>query len=326
MMKKTIGTIAVLALGVALIPSAARAACALPVTFGQNSGGHAGCGGGYCYVTSGGVRTNASIQGNFWGVGAGNPAIGPGVDNGNQGNLDWMPDQGFGGGVGLKGDWLVGPSGNPDGCIDTLGAGGAMAIGLSDIDGSAATGFFAAACVTRDGTAVTEFDYTKIVPESHIDLKPIPKPVISSSTRIGENTQVTIAPPNFDSIYYSDGSPSCAINNVITRYDVWVQQTTRGGAAPTDRNTAAAWVLGATCAAGQPCNVTVPCAGGPGSSCDAFFAVSPKFDGANVVPANAGFGTGRVSPNSFRTHSGSNVATPPKPKTIKKMDSGVRPQ
>jgi hypothetical protein len=318
MMKKTIGTIAFVALGIALIPSAANAACAGLVSFGQISGGHPQCSaGGYCYVTSGGIRTNASIQGNFWIIGAGNTTVGVGIDNGNQGNLDWMPDLGFGGGVALNGGWQVGATGSPDGCPDTLGAGTSMAIGLSDIDGSAANGFFAAACALRDGGAATEYDYNKIVPLTNIDLKPIPKPVISGSTRVGENTLVTIAPPNFASIFYSDGSPACTVNNVIKQYDVWVQQTTRNGAAPTDRNVGG-WTLGGTCNTGSPCPVTVICSGGPGTSCDAFFAVSPKFD--------SGFGSARVSPNSFRTQAGSNLAAPPKPKTIRKMDTGVRPQ
>jgi len=316
-MKKTIGTFAFLALGVglALVPAPARAACSGPVSFGQNSGSHPECSvGGYCYVTSGGVRTNASIQGNFWAIAAGNPTVGLGIDNGNQGNLDWLPDLGFGGGVNLKGDWLVGPSGSPDGCVDTLGAGSAMAVGLSDISsGTPATGFFAAACVTRNGGAATEFDYNTVVPLTNIDLKPIAKPAITGSTRVGNNSLVTIGSPNFASIFYTDNSALCTLNNVIKQYDVWVQQTARDGAAPTDRNLSPAWVFGATCNIGTPCPVTVACAT---TNCDAFFAVSPHFD--------SNFATTRVSPNSFRTQAGENLANPPKPKSIKKAAGDVR--
>jgi hypothetical protein len=315
MMKKTIGTIAVLALGVALIPSAARAACAAGVTFGQISSGHPQCGpSGYCYVTSGGVRTNASIEGNYWILGAGNTTIGVGIDNGNQGDLDWLPDLGFGGGVGLNGNWQAGGAGSPDGCPDTLGAGTSMVVALADISsGTPATGFFGVACALRNGGAATEYDYNTIVPLTNIDLKPIPKAAIVNSVRVDQTAVVTIGAPNFSSIFYTDGSPACNLNNVIKQYDVWVQQTARGGAAPTDRNTSGGWILGNTCLAGQNCPVTVACTGG--GDCDAFFAISPKLD--------SGFGSSRVSPNSTRTQAGQNLATPPKPKTIKKMESGA---
>ena len=319
-MKKTIGTLALLALGVALVlaPAPARAACDGAVTFGQNSNGHPECGlSGYCYVTSPGLRTNASIQGNFWAVGAGNTTIGVGIDNGNQANTEWMPDQGFGGGVGLKGDWLASAGGSPDGCIDTLGAGSKMAFAFSDIDATNGVASFAAACVTRNGSAATEFDLTTIVPLTNIALKPIAKPVIANSVRVANDSLVTIASPDFASIYYSDGSPGCAIGNVIKQYDVWVQQTARDGAAPANRNTSAGWVLGNTCNVGNPCNVNVSCTG---STCDAFFGVSPRYD--------SGFGATRVSGNSVRVQAGQTLANPPKVKVIQKQlapgDKGPR--
>jgi len=310
-MKKTIGALAILTLGVglALVPTTARAACAGAVSFGQISSGHPSCSaGGYCYVTSSGLRTNASIQGTFWMMGNGNTAVGVGIDNGNQGNLDWIPDLGFGGGVALNGTWQAGPAGSPDGCPDTLGAVSAMAIGLSDIDASTGVATFAAACVKRDGGAATEFDYNTIVPLTNIDLKPIAKPSITASTRVGDNSLVTVGSPNFASIFYTDNSPSCSLTNVIKQYDVWVKEVARDGAPPVDRNTPGNWVLGNTCNVGGPCQVTVDCAA---TNCDAFLAVSPRFD--------SGFGTLRVGANSTRTQAGQTLATPPKPKSIKKI-------
>jgi len=305
-----------LGLGLVLAPAPARAACAGAVSFGQISGGHAACSpGGYCYVTSAGLRTNASIQGTYWMMANGNTAVGVGIDNGNQGNLDWIPDLGFGGGVALNGTWQAGPAGSPDGCPDTLGAVSAMAIGLTDIDATTGVALFAAACVKRDGGAATEFDYDTIVPLTNIDLKPIAKPTVTGTTRVGENALVTIASPNFASIFYTDNSPSCSLNNVIKQYDLWVKEVARGAAAPVSRNTPGNWVLGNTCNIGSPCQVTVDC---QAVNCDAFLAVSPKFD--------SGFGTLRVGANSGRMQAGQNFATPPKPKAIKKAEPGDRPQ
>jgi hypothetical protein len=310
-MKKTIGTLAILTLGVglALVPTSARAACAGAVSFGQVSGGHPQCSvGGYCYVTSSGLRTNASIQGNFWVMGNGNTTVGVGIDNGSQGNLDWIPDLGFGGGVALNGNWQAGPAGSPDGCPDTLGGFSSMALGLTDIDASTGIATFAAACVARNGGAATEYDYNTIVPLSNIDLKPIAKPTITASTRVGDNSLVTVASPNFANIFYTDGSPLCTLAAVIPRYDVWVREVARDAAAPVDRNTPSGWVLGNTCNVGGPCQVTVDCAA---TNCDAFLAVSPRFDSQ--------FGTLRVGANSTRTQAGAILATPPKPKAIKKV-------
>jgi hypothetical protein len=300
------------------------------VTFGQTSPGHPSCGNGglgYCYVTSAAGQGRSTIKGNYWIVGAGNPTNGAGVDNGTQpaapGVADFLPDEGAPN-LYLKGDWT---DGRVDGCVESVPlAQNAMAVGLSDVDGSAATGFFAAACVKRDPTVGVEYDFTTINPLTNIELKAIPKPTITGSTRVGEGSQVTIASPNFAPIFYSDGSPNCTIANVIPKYDVWVQQVPRGGAAPGDRNLPTAWVLGNTCNTGSPCQVTVNCGGGPGSNCDAFFAVSPKFDVGGVGGAPGGFGSQRVSPNSTRTQAGQTLATPPKPKTIRKVDAGVRPQ
>lgn len=317
-MKKTIGTIAFLALGVVLIPSAARASCGVPVTWGAYTPGHAGCGpSGYCYVTSAGGQGRPTIKGNYWIVANGNPTLGAGIDNGTQPAGDFLPDEGAPN-LYLKGDWTT-PG--VDGCVEAVPlTQNAMAVGLSDIDGSAANGFFAAACVKRDSGAAIEYDFTTIVPQGPIELKQIPKATVVGSTRVGTTAVVSIGSPNFASIFYSDGSPLCTVANVIPRYDVWVQQTARGGAAPTNRDLPAAWTGPTTCNVGSPCQVTVGCTGG--GNCDAFFAISPRFDNA----PNAGFASQRVSPNSTRTQAGDTLATPPKPKTIRKVDAGVRPQ
>jgi len=312
-MRSTLG-LTLITLGVAFVLTAspAHAACAGAVSFGQISPGHPECtAGGYCYVTSAGLRTNASIQGTYWMMGNGNTAVGVGIDNGNQGNLDWMPDLGFGGGVGLNGTWQAGAAGSPDGCPDTLGSVSAMVVALTDIDATTAIAYFAAACVKRDGGAATEFDYNTIVPLRNIELKPIAKPTI---TALGDDTLVTVASPDFANIFYTDNSPSCTLNNVIKQYDLWMKEIPRGGPAPVDRNTPGNWVLANTCNVGASCQVTVDCLA-TANYCDAYLAVSPKFD--------SGFGTLRVGANSAPLKPRI-LATPPRPKSIKKAAPDAR--
>lgn len=313
-MKKTIGTLALLALGLALVlvPAPARAACGVDVSFGQVSGGNAGCG-GYCYVQSPGLRATSSIRGSFWGLGGGNPGLSAGVDNGNWQISDatgWCPDLGFGGGVALNGGWAQ--NANIDGCIESLGTGSKMAVALTDIDATNGNAFFAAACATRDGGAATEFDYTKV--GANIVLKQIPGAVITGSTRVGNEASVTIASPNFTSMFYTDNSPGCTLAAVIPKYDVWIKSVARGAAAPTDRGAVAGgWTLasGTGCNLGSPCTVSTACGT---TNCDAYFAVSPRFD--------SGFQTFRVGQNSRLVQAGPVLANPPKVKVIKKQEPG----
>jgi hypothetical protein len=320
MMKKTIGTIALLALGVALVlaPAPARAACGVDVSFGQVSGGHSGCG-GYCYVQSPGLRTPASVQSNFWALGLGNPALGPGIDNGGWADNGWLVDLGFGGGVNLAGSWAG--DATIDGCVENAPAPQKMVITMSDQDSLGNNAYFAIACVTRSGGA-TEFDYTKIVPEGNIVLKALPNvagtnsPVkIASSTRTAPEANIQVGSPDFSSIYYSDGSPGCAIANVIKQYDVWIKQVPRpGGVAPTDRNSiSGGWTLGGTCNIGANCPVVTTCGT---ANCNAYLAVSPRLD--------SGFQVGdapnkvRLSANSLPVQAGATLAEPPPFKVIKK--------
>jgi hypothetical protein len=102
------------------------------------------------------------------------------------------------------------------------------------------------------------------------------------------------------SIFYSDGSPGCAIGAVIKQYDVWLKQVARNAPGPIDRNqTTGAWTLGNTCMIGSSCVVTTSCGT---VACDAYLAVSPRYD--------SGFQTGeapgkaRVGPNSTRVQAG----------------------
>jgi len=309
-MKKTIGTLALMALGFALVltPTPAGAFCPTSLPFGQAG---LNCDAGYCYVQSPGLNTNASIQATFWSLGSGSPVAGPGNDNGTFADDGWLvsfggPDLTLGG---PTADWSA--AANIDGCAGLDGTSAKMVIALSDVN-AVGDAFFATVCTTRIPAASIQFDQSLLVPPGHIILKPLPAANVTGSVRTGNEAQVTVSSPNFASIYYSDGSPGCAINAVIPQYDVWIKQIGRSAPAPTDHSQdTGAWTLGATCNVGSPCVVTSTCGT---TNCDGFLAVSPRY--------NSGFQTGdapgkaRLAANSIRFSAGPTLADPPKIKAI----------
>jgi hypothetical protein len=306
-MKTIIGTIALVALGVAFVlaPTPARAFCGTSVVFGQ---GQANCG-GYCYVQSPGTGTNASIQATFWSLDAGNPAPAVGDDNGTYADNAWL--QIFPGGLSLNGDWSAGAT--IDGCINNAGSTGKMVVALSDTD-AAGNAYFAAVCNTRNPTVTVQFDQSILSPAGHIVLKTLPAAVVTGSVRVGTEATVTVASPNFASIYYSDASAGCAINNVFPQYDLWISQVARSGPAPPNHTQdGGGWQLRGTCAVGSPCSGTTTCAT---TNCDAFVAVSPHYN-SNFSTGEAP-GLSRVGANSTRFQAGPTLADPPKFKPIPK--------
>jgi hypothetical protein len=224
---------------------------------------------------------------------------------------------GFGGGVALNGGW--GQNASIDGCVETVASPQKMVVALSDVDASNTSAFYAVACTTRNGGAATEFDFNNV--GGNILLKALPNAagtkqvnIVSTTRGAGPNfdTQITVGSPSLASIYYSDGSPGCAIANVIKQYDVWIKQVARNAPAPTNRDAAAgAWTLGNTCNVGTNCVVTTACGG---TNCDNYVAVSPRLD--------SGFQMTRASGNSTLVQAGPVLATPPPFKVIKKAGSG----
>jgi len=314
-MRKKIGLLALLALGVVamLAPAPAAASCGTNVTFGQ---GALNCGGSYCYVVSPGLNNNTSIQATFWDLNFGNPSVGPGIDNGAASDNVWLVS--FGGpNLSLLGDWST-PG--VDGCVDCTppavcgGGTSKMVLGLSDVD-AAGNAFFATTCVTRNGQAFTQFDQSTIVPHSDIILQPLPAANITGSVRVGTEAQVTVSSPNFASIFYSDGSAGCAINTVIPQYDLWIKTiTTRNDPPPSDHSQdTGAWTLGATCNIGSSCTASSTCGTG---LCDGFVAVSPHYN-SNFQTGDAP-GKARLAANSVRFQSGQTLADPPRFKPIPK--------
>jgi len=105
-MKRTTWVLGLLFVGAAALVAStpAEATCGTSLGFGQDTPG--ACGGSYCYVVSPGVNTASSIKARYWSVGNGDPAIGPGIDNGSIGDAgNWLVS--FGGPLSLFGDWAT---------------------------------------------------------------------------------------------------------------------------------------------------------------------------------------------------------------------------
>lgn len=312
-MKKNIGTLALLALGVALVlaPAPARAACATGLQFGQAT---ASCGGGYCYVTSPGIKTNASIQGTYWSAVSGNPAPGAGADNGTWSDDNWLVDFSSNGKLALNGGW--GDDLAIDGCINNDGSTVAMVIALTDQDASGNV-YAAFVCNQRDVFVTAQFDQGKIVPPGDIALKPLAAPSITNTVRTGNEASITVASPNYNSLFYSDNSAACgsgSSTSIISAYDVFLKKAGRNDPAPSDRaQVSGGWVLAGSCPIGTPCTVLTTCGA---TNCDVYVATAPK--SATGFRLGATPGNAFVGPNSVRVQAGPILADPPKGKIIKK--------
>jgi hypothetical protein len=136
------------------------------------------------------------MTGAFWSLGYGNPAAGPGSDNGS-----WLPEERWlfwqETGSYLFGDWR-----NPgvDGCIDGLIPPGesseVMALALSDTDIFNQEGFFAAAAVARQPVHSPAYDFAGGI-QRDIVLAQIPLPFFSvgpSMASFEPVTQQDVAP------------------------------------------------------------------------------------------------------------------------------------
>src|SRR5882672_2601556 len=133
-----------------LVSLPAGASCSTSVAFGQVG---PNCAPDYCYVHSPGLNTNTSIQGTFWSLTFGNPAIGSGDVNGPS------------------------PLSNK------------MVVGLSDVDATGAIAFFAAVCNTRHPLSFPQFDQGDLGPPANIVLKPIAAPVIAGTVPFGNEAR-----------------------------------------------------------------------------------------------------------------------------------------
>lgn len=306
-MKKNVRILGFALVGAAalLLPLSSHASCDGPVIFGSY----------YSPVT--GTTNGPSLRSSFWMVGNGNPAIGPGIDNGNTAESGtWVAPYGTLP-LALVGSWSQVTT--YDGCPDTLGAGSSMAYVLSDINaGGDLT--FVAGCATRVGTAFTEFDFTNppgcasLACGQPLALIPVPKVNITGTLRTGTEAQITVQSPDFSAGYHGDGTPGCALATVIPQYDVYKQQIGRGAAADSSTDVGPSWVLVGTGNVGSPFSFTTTCGA---TNCDVYLALAPHFNSGFSTGEPATGGPVRVTKRSTNpVQAGPTLAVTPKTRII----------
>jgi len=252
----------------AAVVGRATAACANPSGFFS----------GYSYVISPGGNTPATIEGSFWALGFGDPAIGAGVDNGG-----WDDDEtGAGGSSGwlrrttanyLAGAWSS--SAEIDGCIDGRIAPGksgeVMLVALSDSD--AARGYFAVAGVARSAQG-SFFDFT--FPGQDLALVPIPPPSVVGASRTGQHAvQARIRGPLLASVVSGfRGDGSIAASEAILGFRIY-KHAAAPDPIPPDRM-GPGWVpASASAPLGETVTISVDC----GCHENAYLATSLVLDG-----------------------------------------------
>jgi len=315
-MKRNVRILGIALIGVAalLLPLQSEAACGSPVFFAA-----------YSEIT--GTTNGPGLRSNFWMIGpainGGNPAVGPGSDNGPVTDAVWIGAYpGTGMSQTIFGSWDTVTPLPYDGCPDPLGPGAPMAYSLSDLDGTGNM-VYAVGCTGRTLVgAFFEFDFTVGGPGctvgcAPIALVPAPKATITGTTRSAGNANITVGSPDFSLGFYGDGTPGCAMGNVITHYEIFKQEIPRDAAAPVNRDASAGWVSVGTQNIGTSFNFSTAC----GANCDVYVAVMPKYDpdGAGAVAA---FDTGeaststvrRVGPSSTKVQAGPILANPPRPR------------
>ena len=196
-----------------VVVSAARlgwGSCIPSEDFGQLA---MSCGGGtrYCYVTTTGLGTTASLTGAFWTFGVGDPQIGTGNDNGSLAVDNWLITDGSAGSNRyLFGTWTE-PAidGCPRGWVMPGKPAEIMVVSLGDAGGTASIGgLFAVAAAVRVPENFTEFDFTFAADggvSSDIALAPLPRARVAQSTR----TSIEFVAPTLDSLVagiYTDGA------------------------------------------------------------------------------------------------------------------------
>jgi hypothetical protein len=287
-----------------LLPMNAQATCGSGISFG-----------GYYVASLQNTDNGPSLRGNFWSfnaaapaTGGGNPAAGPGNDNGLlQETQSWIRD--FAGyGLGINGDWAgLAFDGCPDAATPNT-ADQRMTVSLSDVDGTGKP-TFAIACVQRTPGAAYDFNFDNV--GGHIALVAAPKATTTNWVRSGTNeATITVASPNFGAGFYTDGSTGCTPATVIPQYDVYKQQIPRNQPPDPNTDTGPAWTLAATGNTGSTVQFTTTCGT---SDCDLYLAIVPRFLGGftTAEAATGASAPARVSDTSVKLQAGPTLAETP---------------
>ena len=262
------------------------------------------CDAGYpCGAGTGSISNG--LMGNFWVIGAGDPAIDPtSNDNGAWPALEgsggsytygWLYSNAYYGYPGfVQTTWAADP--RIDGCPDAAAPAGNLctAIALYDQD-AAGNGYFGLITSAADGGGNYFFGTG-----SAIRLAPLDRangPTITGTTRNPDQTvNVTVAAPQID----ANGltlDPAC--NDAIAGFKTYVQIVPRGMMPPADRGLGSWTEVASNDGLSSDASFVVDCGG---VNSDAYVATSVVLD--------SGFETMFVSANSQRIECGPNVANP----------------
>ncbi len=223
----------------------------------------------------------------FWALGAGDPALGIGIDSGGYPAREgadpyagWLKNYpGYAGF--LQGAW---DEPRVDGCVDDVAQPRCMAALLGDAD-AAGNGYFALV-VDRQGPGG---DFGFALPnDAPILLVTVPAPDIVAASSTGpDQLEATVAPPHVSAgIYQQDFT---CLGPSLTGYRVFRQSVPIGEPGPLDRDPAAGWVpVGPVTSLQESVSVPVDCSTGE----DVFLALA--------VVTEAGFETPYLSANSVR--------------------------
>lgn len=235
----TIATIAA-----ALAPAPASASCAQARLI-------AGCFGSCAYITSPGQNTigpTGSLRGSFWALGAGNPVVGTGVDNGasvSGGNPnpqdDWLKTY-FGSLPYIAGSW---GNGGVDECIDSgvVPPPRRTVILLDDSDAAAATSkaYFLVLCkeVTEP---IANYDVYRLgtLGAASLPLTEIPYPRLLATSRVpGVSVTAVVKNAGANIVGGVLADPSCT--GLIRGYKLFTQVRANASGEPTSRLKSSGW-------------------------------------------------------------------------------------
>ena len=234
-----------------------------------------------------GSSVYADFEGTFWQLGLGDPAAGPGADNGTAPAIEGTPALPTGWAphwqdypVYLEGNWAG--DARIDGCIVN---GECMGVLLGDQNPAGTEGFFAA--LTKDANAVG-FDYEFVYNNgSPIFMEPVPRTGINGLGLVsGRVYNATFNGPgtSFLGQYYD---PACT-QTMIVGYRIYTQVLTSGAAPTQDRDRLnPVWTMrpGGQLANGDPIPLN------QGTSIEVDFSVAAGYEFALALVFDSGFET-----------------------------------
>jgi len=272
--------------GIAVPSQPAQATCAEPrlfSSFGVSYFGYIftpGCSSYSCGTLGSSISDDA--VGAFWAIGDGNPAVGPGIDNGG---FPFLPGWAYvypGYPAAILSSWSADPL--IDGCIDNAADPlRCMAVMLADLDQTMPgdpAGAFALVTDLPDGASAYDFES----PTGRIDLEPLQAPTITLATSVGGGTGLALTVNALSVSDIEDGlylDPSCE-TDLVQGYQMYWSTMPSGDPPPTSRDLGSWNVSGPVVPLGTAGTVTVSCATLAGN--DLYLARGLVFESGFVTP------------------------------------------